>query len=95
MEKNKILGIISIILCIIGWILYSKIGIILAILIEIGASILAIYSGKKQKNIFATIGIIGAVILIVMMVVVLLGTGVSNVGDDALINKARQIEQSK
>ena len=55
MEKNKILGIISIILCIIGWILYSKIGIILAILIEIGALILAIYSGKKQKNIFATI----------------------------------------
>ena len=51
MEKNKILGIISIILCIIGWILYSKIGIILAILIEIGALILAIYSGKKQKNI--------------------------------------------
>ena len=95
MEKNKILGLISIILCIIGWILYSKIGIILAILIEIGALILAIYSGKKQKNIFATIGIIGAVILIVMMVVVLLGTGVSNVGDDALINKARQIEQSK
>lgn len=95
MEKNKILGIISIILCIIGWILYSKIGIVLAILIEIGALILAIYSGKKQKNIFATIGIIGAVILIVMMVVVLLGTGVSNVGDDALINKARQIEQSK
>lgn len=95
MEKNKILGIISIILCIIGWILYSKIGIILAILIEIGALILAIYSGKKQKNIFATIGIIGAVILIVMMVVVLLGTGISNVGDDALINKARQIEQSK
>ena len=89
MEKNKILGIISIILCIIGWILYSKIGIILAILIEIGALILAIYSGKKQKNIFATIGIIGAVILIVMMVVVLLGTGVSNVGDDALINKVR------
>lgn len=95
MEKNKILGIISIILCIIGWILYSKIGIILAILIEIGALILAIYSGKKQKNIFATIGIIGAVILIVMMVIVLLGTGISNVGDDALINKARQIEQSK
>ncbi len=89
MEKNKILGIISIILCIIGWILYSKIGIILAILIEIGALILAIYSGKKQKNIFATIGIIGAVILIVMMVVVLLGIGVYNVGDDALINKVR------
>lgn len=95
MEKNKILGIISIILCIIGWILYSKIGIILAILIEIGALILAIYSGKKQKNIFATIGIIGAVILIVMMVVVLLGIGVYNVGDNALINKTRQIEQSK
>ena len=89
MEKNKIFGIISIILCIIGWILYSKIGIILAILIEIGALILAIYSGKKQKNIFATIGIIGAVILIVMMVVVLLGIGVYNVGDDALINKVR------
>lgn len=89
MEKNKILGIISIILCIIGWILYSKIGIILAILIEIGALILAIYSGKKQKNIFATIGIIGAVILIVMMVVVLLGIGVYNVGDDALIKKVR------
>lgn len=89
MEKNKILGIISIILCIIGWILYSKIGIILAILIEIGALILAIYSGKKQKNIFATIGIIGAVILIVMMVVVLLGIGIYNVGDDALINKVR------
>ena len=89
MEKNKILGIISIILCIIGWILYSKIGIILAILKEIGALILAIYSGKKQKNIFATIGIIGAVILIVMMVVVLLGIGVYNVGDDALINKVR------
>lgn len=89
MEKNKILGIISIILCIIGWILYSKIWIILAILIEIGALILAIYSGKKQKNIFATIGIIGAVILIVMMVVVLLGIGVYNVGDDALINKVR------
>ncbi len=89
MEKNKILGIISIILCIIGWILYSKIGIILAILIEIGALILAIYSGKKQKNIFATIGIIGAVILIVMMVVVLLGIGVYNVGGDALINKVR------
>lgn len=46
-------------------------------------------SGKKQKNIFATIGIIGAVILIVMMVVVLLGIGVYNVGDDALINKVR------
>ena len=89
MEKNKILGIISIILCIIGWILYSKIGINLAILIEIGALILAIYSGKKQKNIFATIGIIGAVILIVMMVVVLLGIGVYNVGGDALINKVR------
>ena len=44
---------------------------------------------KKQKNIFATIGIIGAVILIVMMVVVLLGIGVYNVGDDALINKVR------
>lgn len=89
MEKNKILGIISIILCIIGWILYSKIGIILAILIEIGALILAIYSGKNKKNIFATIGIIGAVILIVMMVVVLLGIGVYNVGGDALINKVR------
>ncbi len=61
----------------------------MAILIEIGALILAIYSGKKQKNIFATIGIIGAVILIVMMVVVLLGIGVYNVGDDALINKVR------
>lgn len=44
---------------------------------------------KKTKNMFATIGIIGAVILIVMMVVVLLGIGVYNVGDDALINKVR------
>ena len=48
MEKNKILEIISIILFIIGWIAYSKLGIALAIIIEIGALVLAIISAKKK-----------------------------------------------
>ena len=46
MEKNKILGIISIVLLITGWIAYSKLGIVLSIIIEIGALVLAIISYK-------------------------------------------------
>ena len=95
MENNKIMGIISIVLVILGWILYAKIGIVLALIIEIGALVLAIFSYKKEKNIFASIGSIGAIILIVMMIIVLLGQGVaSNTGDDALINKAKEIQQN-
>ena len=96
MEKNKILGIISIILFIIGWIAYSKLGIVLAIIIEIGAFVLAIISGKKQKNAFATIGLIGSTILIVMMIVILLGNVTSSkVGEDSLIRKSQEIQQAK
>ena len=96
MEKDKILGIISIVLCIIGWILYSKIGIVFSLVIEIVALILAIISEKKQKNVFATIGIICAIILIVMMTLILISGGVaSNVGNDALIRKSQEIQQAK
>ena len=52
MSKYKILGIISILLFIIGWILYSKLGIIIALIFEIIALILAIISGKKKKIFF-------------------------------------------
>lgn len=50
-SKYKILGIISILLFIIGWILYSNLGIIIALIFEIIALILAIISSKKEKNI--------------------------------------------
>ena len=96
MDKNKIFGIISIILCILGWILYSKVGIIIALIIEIIAIVLAIVSTKKQKNVYGTIGIIGSTILIVIMLIVLLGNGVtSNTGNDALIRKSQEIQQRK
>ena len=96
MEKHKILGIISILLFIVGWILYAKVGVILSLIIEILALVLAIISEKGGKNTFATIGIIGAILLIIMMIVVLLGSGIlSNTGNDALINKAREIQQNK
>lgn len=90
------MSILSILLFIIGWIVYSKLGIVLAIIIEIGALVLAIISGKKQKNAFATIGIVGSTILIVMMIVILLGNVTfSRIGEDSLIRKSQKIQQAK
>ena len=95
MSKYKILGIISILLFIIGWILYSKLGIIIALIFEIIALILAITSSKKEKNIFSNIGLVAATILTVIMIILLISGGISNsVGDDALINKSLQIQQN-
>ena len=95
MSKNKILGIVAILLFIIGWILYSRLGIIVALVFEIIALVLAIISGKKEKNIFSTIGTVGSIILIVIMIFMLLLNGTSsNSGDDALINKSMQIQQN-
>lgn len=94
-SKYKILGIISILLFIIGWILYSNLGIIIALTFEIIALILAIISSKKEKNIFSTIGIIASTILTVIMIILLISGGIfNNVGDDALINKSLQIQQN-
>ena len=96
MEKNKIMSVISILLFIIGWILYSKVGLVLALIIEIGALVLAIISGKKQKNVFATIGIIGSTILIVIMIVILLGKETFyRAREDSLIRKSQEIQQAK
>lgn len=95
MSKYKILGIISILLFIIGWILYSNLGIIIALTFEIIALILAIISSKKEKNIFSTIGIIASTSLTVIMIILLISGGIfNNVGDDALINKSLQIQQN-
>ena len=89
------LGIISILLFIIGWILYSNLGIIIALIFEIIALILAIISSKKEKNIFSTIGIVASTILTVIMIILLISSGIfNNVGDDALINKSLQIQQN-
>ena len=94
-SKYKILGIISILLFIIGWILYSNLGIIIALIFEISALILAIISSKKEKNIFSTIGIVASTILTVIMIILLISGGIfNNVGDDALINKSLQIQQN-
>ena len=94
-SKYKILGIISILLFIIGWILYSNLGIIIALIFEIIALILAIISSKKEKNIFSTIGIVASTILTVIMISLLIsGCIFNNVGDDALINKSLQIQQN-
>lgn len=94
-SKYKILGIISILLFIIGWILYSNLGIIIALTFEIIALILAIISSKKEKNIFSTIGIIASTSLTVIMIILLISGGIfNNVGDDALINKSLQIQQN-
>ena len=100
-ESNKkiqfydALGIISILLFIIGWILYSNLGIIIALIFEIIALILAIISSKKEKNIFSTIGIVASTILTVIMIILLISSGIfNNVGDDALINKSLQIQQN-
>ena len=95
MEKCKILGIISIVLCILGLILNSIVGIILALVIEIIALILAIISTKKQKNVFGTLGMICSIVLIVMMIIILLSVGVlSHTGEDALIQKSQEIQQN-
>ena len=94
-SKYKILGIISILLFIIGWILYSKLGIIIALIFEIIALILAIISSKKEKNIFSNIGLVASTILTVIMIILLISGGISNsVGDNALINKSLQIQQN-
>lgn len=94
-SKYKILGIISLLLFIIGWILYSNLGIIIALIFEIIALILAIISSKKEKNIFSTIGIVASTILTVIMISLLISGGIfNNVGDDALINKSLQIQQN-
>lgn len=94
-SKYKILGIISILLFIIGWILYSNLGIIIALIFEIIALILAIISSKKEKNIFSTIGIVASTILTVIMIILLISGDIfNNVGDDALINKSLQIQQN-
>ncbi len=94
MNKYKILGIVSILLFIIGWVLYSKLGIIIALILEIIALALAIFSGKKEKNVFSTIGMVASSILTVIMVFILITSGVSsNVGNDALLNKSLEIQQ--
>ena len=93
---NKILGIISIILFILGWILYAKVGIIIGLIFEIISLVLGILSIKKEKNILGNIGIVGSIILLVIMLFIFVSSGVSsNVGDDALINKAKEIENSR
>lgn len=95
MSKYKILGIVSILLFIIGWILYSKVGVIIALIFEIVALVLAIISRKKEKNVYSTIGTVASIILIVIMIFIMITTGVSNnAGDDALINKALEIQQN-
>lgn len=93
MKKNKLIGMISIFIFIIGWIVYVKIGIIFSLLIEIIALIVSIISRKLEKNIFSTIAIIGSTLLIVMMLVILISSGVSgNIGSDNLIQKANQLK---
>lgn len=95
MSKYKIFGIISIFLFIIGWILYSKVGVIIALIFEIVALVLAIISRKKEKNVYSTIGTVASIILIVIMVFIMITSGISNnAGDDALINKALEIQQN-
>lgn len=95
MSKYKILGIVSILLFIIGWILYSKVGVIIALIFEIVALVLAIISRKKEKNVYSTIGTVASIILIVIMVFIMITSGISNnAGDDALINKALEIQQN-
>lgn len=96
-KKSKILGIASLIISIIGWILYEKIGIIFCIIIEIIALALSIIA-KKNKNIKNRIAIAGeiiSIILLCMMIVVFIGSGIFlNVGNDAIINKSKQIQMN-
>jgi len=87
------MGIISIFIFIIGWIIYAKIGIIFSLLIEIIALIVSIISRKFEKNIFSNIAIIGSTLLIVIMLVILISSGFSgNIGNDHLIQKANQLK---
>ena len=96
MNKNKLLGIISFILAVMGWILYSKLGIIISLIFEIIALILGFVSDKKEKNIFSKIGCIGSIILITIMIIMLLSMGVSsNIGNDALLKKSQEIKQNQ
>lgn len=94
-KKSRILGIISLIVSILGWIAYGKIGIIFAIIIEVIALVLSIIA-KKNKNIkngFATAGEIISIILLCMMAIIFIGSIVlASVGNNALVNKASQIK---
>lgn len=95
MNKNKILGILSIVVFIIGWILYSTVGLVLALIFEIIAILLAVISNKKERNIFANIALVGSSILIAIMIIILVTTGISsNTGNQALINKSKQIQEN-
>lgn len=93
MNKNKLIGIISIFIFIIGWIVYVKIGIIFSLIIEIIALIVSIISRKLEKNIFSNIAIIGSTLLIVIMLIMLISSGFSrNIGSNHLIEKANQLK---
>lgn len=95
MNKNKILGILSIVVFIIGWILYSTVGLVFALIFEIIAILLAVISNKKERNIFANIALVGSSILIAIMIIILVTTGISsNTGNQALINKSKQIQEN-
>lgn len=89
-KKSRILGVISLIVSILGWILYGKVGIVFAIVIEIIALVISIIA-KKNKNVkngFATAGEVISIILLCMMIIVFIGSIVfSGIGYNALVNK--------
>ena len=76
MNNNKILGIFSLAIFIIGWILYVKVGIIISLILEVIALVISFISDKKEKNICAKIAFFGSLILITMMIFVIIGRSI-------------------
>ncbi len=94
--NNRTLGMISLVIFIIGWLLYAKVGIIISLICELIALISALISDKKEKNVFSKIAFFGSIILIIMMIIVIVGKGVVNkTGQNELINRSRQIQNVK
>ena len=93
---SKIMGLISILLFIAGWVLFSRVEMYIPLIIEVVALILAIIAWKRERNFFATIGMVGSLIIIIMMLVLFFSTKIlTESGNDDLIRKAQEIEQSK
>ena len=86
MNKNKVLGIISMVVFIIGWILYAKVGIISSLILEVIALVISFISDKKEKNICAKIAFFGSLILITMMILVIIGGSVFSKGIKQIYN---------
>ena len=86
MNKNKALGIISMVVFIIGWILYAKVGIISSLILEVIALVISFISDKKEKNICAKIAFFGSLILITMMILVIIGGSVFSKGIKQIYN---------